>query len=295
MSGLASTPLDPGRLLSGVGVEQFFADYWQRRAVTLQLAAEDFARLRDEIGPLDIVRFAQTAREGTRAWIANDYVAHSVVPVDASNASQFFEIGATLYFLNVPLPRLTDAFADFLGAPREKVIASLFLTPANGGASPHFDKNENFTVQLSGAKRWKVGETPVVSAPADGYIYGQKIPESLIGLLPKEEPPRRQVELRPGTLLYVPRGTVHATEAGEISWSLNLSYSPSMWLDLVRIALRRRLGRSERWRGSVTGIGGGPAMRGNILAELTGELRDLLSDPQELDALARDFLNRPYD
>jgi hypothetical protein len=36
-------------------------------------------------------------------------------------------------------------------------------------------------------------------------------------------------------------------------------------------------------------------MRGNILAELTGELRDLLSDPQELDALARDFLNRPYD
>jgi ribosomal protein L16 Arg81 hydroxylase len=213
--------------------------------------------------------------------------------VDASNAAQFFAIGATLYFRNLPLPRLTNALADFLGAPREKVIASLFLTPAGGGASPHFDKNENFTLQLTGAKRWHVGETPSVAAPPDGYIEGGQVPPSLSTLLAAaERPPQRTVELRPGTLLYVPRGTIHGTDAGEESWSLNLSYSPAMWLDLMRVGLRRRLARSERWRGTVSGIGQGQA---NILPELAAELRELLADPQELEHLARDFLAQPYD
>jgi hypothetical protein len=85
------------------------------------------------------------AQEGAQAWVANEYIAHSVIPVDAPNAEKLFSIGATLYFINVPIERLTHSFADFLGAPRQKVIASLFLTPATGGASPHFDKNENFT------------------------------------------------------------------------------------------------------------------------------------------------------
>jgi hypothetical protein len=62
------------------------------------------------------------AREGAQAWLANDFVAHSVFPINPSNAAQFQDIGATLYFVNVPLPALTDSLADFLGAPRRKVL-----------------------------------------------------------------------------------------------------------------------------------------------------------------------------
>jgi hypothetical protein len=63
-----------------------------------------------------------------------------------------------------------------------------------------------------------------------------------------------------------------------------------MWLDLMRVSLRRRLARSERWRGTVSGIG-----RDNALPELAAELRALLDDPAELEGLARDFLDQPYD
>ena len=162
-----------------------------------------------------------------------------------SNAAQFQDIGATLYFVNVPLPALTDSLADFLGAPRRKVLASLFFTPAGGGAVPHFDKNENFTIQLTGAKRWQVGETPMVPRAPDSYTLGSSvIMPALAPLLAEaQRPPERTVDLKPGTLLYVPRGTVHHTGAGEPSWSLNLSYCPAMWLDLLQVGLQAAAGR----------------------------------------------------
>ena len=288
--------LDMRRLLAPIGAERFFAEYWQSRMALLPLAADDLAFIRKTIGPLDPARLAGVVREGAQAWLANDFVAHSVFPVDPTNAAQFHDIGATLYFVNVPLPALTDSLADFLGAPRQKVLASLFFTPAGGGAVPHFDKNENFTIQLTGAKRWQVGETPMVPAAPDSYTLGSSaITPGLAPLLAgARRPPEQTVDLEPGTLLYVPRGTVHHTGAGEPSWSLNLSYCPAMWLDVLRVGLREQLAASPRWRGTVTGAGGDPAARdANPLPELLAELRATLGDPGEAEALTRAFLDRP--
>jgi ribosomal protein L16 Arg81 hydroxylase len=286
--------LDMPRLLSPIGAERFFAEYWQARMALLPLPDDDLAFIRQIIGPLDPARLAGLAREGAQAWLANDYVAHSVFPADPGNASKFHAAGATLYFINVPLPALTDALADFLGAPRRQVIASLFYTPAGGGAVPHFDKNENFTIQLTGAKRWQVGEAPMVPMTPDSYTLGGAVTPALAPLLEQaQRPPEQVVNLAPGTLFYVPRGTVHHTGAGEPSWSLNLSYSPTMWLDLMQAGLQERLAKSPRWRGIVTGIGGDPAAQAaNKLPELLAELRDMLDDPQTAAQLARDFFNR---
>jgi ribosomal protein L16 Arg81 hydroxylase len=292
--------LDMRRLLSSMGAERFFAEHWQTRMALLPLAADDLAFVRQTVGPLDPARLAAAAREGAQAWLANEFVAHSVFPIAPNNAAQLRDTGATLYFINVPLPALTDSLADFLGAPRRKVIASLFFTPAGGGAVPHFDKNENFTIQLTGAKRWQVGETPMVPATPESYTLGSTVilPALAPLLAGAQRPPERTVDLTPGTLLYVPRGTVHHTGAGEPSWSLNLSYSPSMWLDLLGVGLRERLIASPRWRGMVTGAGigagGDPAARAaNCLPELLAELRTLLDDPAEAEALTRAFLDPP--
>jgi ribosomal protein L16 Arg81 hydroxylase len=287
--------LDMRRLLSPLGAERFFAEHWQTRMALLPLAADDLAFIAATIGPLDPARLAGMAREGAQAWLANDFVAHSVFPVDPTNAAQFHDIGATLYFVNVPVPALTDSLADFLGAPRRKVIASLFYTPAGGGAVPHFDKNENFTIQLTGAKRWQVGETPMVACAPDSYTLGSSVITPVLAplLAGAQRPPERTVDLKPGTLLYVPRGTVHHTGAGEPSWSLNLSYTVSTWLDLLQAGLQQRLAASPRWRGMVTGAGGDTCARdANRLPELLAELRVLLDDPGEAEALSRSFLDR---
>jgi ribosomal protein L16 Arg81 hydroxylase len=288
--------LDMRRLLAPLGVERFFAEHWQSRMALLPLPEGDLAFIRQVIGPLDPARLAGMAREGAQAWIANDFVQHSVFPVDAIIAAKFHAAGATLYFINVELPALTDSLADFLGAPRRQVIASLFFTPGGGGAAPHFDKNENFTVQLTGAKRWQAGEVPMVPCTPDSYTLGGPVTPALAPLLAKaRRPPERTVDLKPGTLFYLPRGAVHHTGAGEPSWSLNLSYSPTMWLDLLRVGLQERLMASPRWRGIVTGAGANcdPAARNaNPLPELLAELRGMLDDPQEAEALERAFFER---
>ena len=293
----SSNPLDLRRLLAPVGIERFFASHWQKRMLAVNLAADDFQRIIDEVGPLDIARFATMARRGARAWIANDYVEHSPVPVDASNAAKFFDIGATLYFFDVPLQRLTNGLADFLGAPREMIHASFFLTPAGGGAAPHFDAYETFTVQLTGFKRWILSEIPMVESAPDAYMLGHPVPKSLAGLIDeKRESSELIADLRPGTLLYVPRGTVHRTTADVVSWSLNISYDRTMWLDLIREGLLRHLGGSARWRGTVAGVGercDSSARPANILPELAAELRDLFSDPVEMDRLCRTFFDAP--
>lgn len=288
--------LDMRRLLSPIGAERFFAEHWQSRMALLPLAADDLAFIREAVGPLDPARLAGAAREGAQAWLANEFVAHSVFPINPANAAQFQDIGATLYFINVPIPTLTDSLADFLGAPRRKVLASLFFTPAGGGAVPHFDKNENFTIQLTGAKRWQVGETPMVPAAPDSYTLGSTVIMPALGplLAEAQRPPEQTVDLKPGTLLYVPRGTVHHTGAGEPSWSLNLSYCPATWLDLLQAGLQQQLAASPRWRGAVTGAGGDPAAQvSNRLPELLAELRARLDDPAEAEALTRAFLDRP--
>jgi ribosomal protein L16 Arg81 hydroxylase len=293
-------PLDLSRVFAAAGVERFFSEHWQRRMLALDMDVSGLDRIKAEIGPLDIARLARLAQGGTQAWIAGEHVAHSMIPVDQGNAAQFFAIGATLYFLNVKLPRLTDALADFLGAPRGRVIASIFLTPASGGASCHFDMHENFTVQLTGAKRWHIGDAPVVPAPTEGYILGQQLPLSMAGIgILKEDTPHI-ADLKPGSLLYVPRGTWHRTEAGmgagEESWSLNLSYYRTMWLDLLEQGLKRRLHGSAKWRASVTGLDphSPPAAQAeNLFPALAAELGALLADPEELERLCRDFLDRP--
>lgn len=289
--------LEIGYLLAQIGIERFFADYWLKRAVAFDLEPDFFARLCEEIGPLDISRLTSLAKGGTQAWVANEHIAHSVVSVTSSNAKQFFDAGASLYFVNVPMNTITRPLAAILGAPPERMLASFFLTPGGGGASQHFDAHENFTVQLTGAKRWTLGETPLVAAPPEGHVLGSHVPASLVDILDeRNETPRKSVDLKPGTLLYIPRGTLHETEAGEMSWSLNLSYGCTMWIDLVCTGLRRHLIKSERWRGTVTGLkNADPASQtADMMPQLINELRMMLADPKEIDLLCLEFF-RSYD
>jgi len=149
--------------------------------------------------------------------------------------------------------------------------------------------------EVDSAKRWRVGEMPMVPAAPDSYTLGSSvITPALAPLLAEaQRPPERTVDLTPGTLLYVPRGTVHHTGAGEPSWSLNLSYCPATWLDLLQMGLQQQLAALPAWRGTVTGAGGDACAReANRLPELLADLRALLDDPGEAEALTRFFLDR---
>jgi hypothetical protein len=82
-----------------------------------------------------------------------------------------------------------------------------------------------------------------------------------------------------------------------MSWSLNLSYARTMWLDMICEGLSRHLSGSARWRGTVAGVGEGcdaSPRQVNILPELAAELRNLLADPAQIEQLRRAFFEGPH-
>ena len=111
------------------------------------------------------------------------------------------------------LERFARALELILGAP---VDASLFWSRREARAKVHYDNNDVIAIQLVGRKRWYTStEPPLLHNPWDTSV------------LPALPPDRRQVvEMGPGDLLYVPRGTTHSVDSLEESLHLSILVTP---------------------------------------------------------------------
>src|ERR1700722_18278409 len=96
------------QLIRPVGRGLFFREYWQRQPLSLDLDKYAFVRVLADLGPLEIVSMAKKARQGVQAWISGDHISHSVFEADATTVSDFHRVGATLYFVDVAVPNITD-------------------------------------------------------------------------------------------------------------------------------------------------------------------------------------------
>jgi len=129
----------------------------------------------------------------------------------------------------------------------------VYATPAGTGTATHFDQNVNFVLQVHGTKRWWLAPNTNVTRPMTRHRLGQPIDPELEsyarlpmpGGMPDD---RTEIVLEPGSLLFVPRGTWHATEASTDALSLNFTFSAPTWLDVLGAALRGRLAQSSDWR-----------------------------------------------
>jgi ribosomal protein L16 Arg81 hydroxylase len=99
-----------------------------------------------------------------------------------------------------------------------------------------------------------------------------------------------EVILEPGSCLFVPRGTWHATRADESSVSINITLGQPTWLDLLLTALRTRLVQIEPWRELADGLNSTDNIRS---AHATGRIADLLRSLQGVvDSISPDDLCR---
>ena len=278
-------------VLKSIGVSRFFSEFWSSQVLHLPDAASQ--DILAEIGPLDISNLVSRSHGGTQAWLAGSGSPHASIPVNVQSAVGAFQIGATLYFVDLDAEELAVSFANFLGVPRSKVAINLFATPQEGGTSWHFDANENFTIQLRGTKRWWIAPNESIAFPPENHILGATPSASLAqcsrGPLRTDPPqPSQIVDLKPGEMLYVPRGFWHCTEALTECWSLNLCCGQLMWATVICEALYEQLTSIESWRGSAIGLRHGcneHARALNRLPLLLGELATRLEDPQKVSDL----------
>lgn len=129
----------------------------------------------------------------------------------------------------------------------------------------HFDFQENFTIQLSGVKRWTLqqgtirdpirGCTPHYASPESvesqlkaAHLFDTKFrfgfPET--GVTAKGNVV--SIDVKPGDVFYFPAGMWHKVETIEPGVSINVSLMASNYASVTCQALQQFLFKDERWR-----------------------------------------------
>jgi bifunctional lysine-specific demethylase and histidyl-hydroxylase MINA len=148
--------------------------------------------------------------------------------------------------LSMPLDALARALEALLHTP---VTSSAFWSRGGMRAPVHFDDHDLIVVQLRGTKRWYVSSQP--SALNNTW---KGVPEGALEL-----GPHHTIDIRPGDLMYFPRGTLHtvdtlqATDADSESLHLSIGFTPLTVRDAVIAALDQLSDLDRGWRMSFGG------------------------------------------
>lgn len=189
----------------------------------------------------------------------------SSIETTNKDARKLFSSGMGLLFneaheISPVLNQWLEAIGVELGLSAMTIRRCLiYATPDGKGSAPHFDQNINFVLQLHGVKKWWMAPNKQVVNPLSRHTMGLEADPELMSYLesplPETMPSDAECfELRPGSLLFVPRGYWHATQAQGDALALNFTFTAPSWLDLLTAALRSRLAQSPEWRVTADGV-----------------------------------------
>jgi 50S ribosomal protein L16 3-hydroxylase len=178
--------------------------------------------------------------------------------ISTAQAHFYFDQGMGLLFNDAHRP--SPVLSEYLQIIRRELGLSaltygrclIYATPDGKGTAPHFDQNINFVLQIHGTKIWTMAPNTDVENPLTRHTMGLEPDPEMMSYLEKPlsttMPQAQKFELKPGSLLYVPRGYWHSTEAEGDALALNFTFTAPAWLDLLTAALRGRLAQSPEWR-----------------------------------------------
>ena len=143
-----------------------------------------------------------------------------------------WERGATIVLqgLHLTRPELAAFCRSLEGALGHPAQANAYYTPRSAQGLPvHHDTHDVFVLQVAGEKRWLVYE-PALELPLRNQKYSPELGE------PGE--PVHDVVLRPGDMVYLPRGWLHEALTSETdSLHVTVGVNVVTWIDAFRAAL----------------------------------------------------------
>jgi 50S ribosomal protein L16 3-hydroxylase len=227
------------------------------------------------------------ARSYARAFPRSADGGAAPVNITAGQERAYYEAGYTVYFHGLrsdALDRWVSAIDDDLGLLHGVTRVSAFASRRGAGLRPHYDQNDNFVCQARGAKRWRIARSRHVRFPTVGYTVGTEptpavraeAPDGLPDDLPA---PHDTLELLPGHVMFMPRGTWHDTETleGE-SLHFNIQAGLATWKDMLEFAIGTSSAlHREDLRAPVLRMFEGDAPRDGLRDELKEKLGALLA------------------
>jgi ribosomal protein L16 Arg81 hydroxylase len=243
-------------LIHPMNPADFLRDYWERQPLLNQrhdaayyaglLTLDDVDLLLAQAGPE--LHHVQVTADGGTSTDRRDWE----IPVSDLNASgkantldllySRYRAGSTIIVNHLerrwhPLQVLSQE----LGADMSAWLhMNVYLTPAGASARPaHYDPHEIFIAQIHGTKRWRLaGHSCKLPLQEQPYDLSQPTPE-----------PEQEMDLNPGDLLYMPRGTVHwATAQDCASAHITIGVHPLLYGDVLREGLRALTMSDVRFR-----------------------------------------------
>ncbi|XP_073929058.1 ribosomal oxygenase 2 isoform X2 [Castor canadensis] len=199
-------------LISPIKTETFFKEFWEQKPLFIQRNDPVVAAYYQSLFRLtDLKSFCNRGMyygrdlnvcrcvNGKKKVLNKDGRAHFL-----QLRKDFDQKRATIQF------HQPQRFKDELWRIQEKlecyfgslVGSNVYITPAGSqGLPPHYDDVEVFILQLEGEKHWRL-YTPTVALAREYSIEN----EARIGT------PTHEFTLKPGDLLYFPRGTIHQAD-----------------------------------------------------------------------------------
>jgi ribosomal protein L16 Arg81 hydroxylase len=282
------------RLLSSVGWDRFFTQYWGKAPVHLGSCApvlrhlpgwDDFPSV--VAGTLDPHGWLQSPHA-----VEAHYVDRQGRPrrfaIPQGNCAAAFSAGLSLCFspldrYHPALSRIVDDCRDSL-QPSSIVEAMAYLTPKSSGSVMHFDFEHVFVLQVAGEKHWRVSRSPgiymaplnvavdMIGTPAEHWLRELGLEVNVPGADEYYD-----IILREGDALYVPPGYWHEVRTRD---KPSLHYSMVQFTvsctSLLQSSVRHLVLRHPMWRDELR-IGTGGVASTAFLQQRLQELRDLVS------------------
>lgn len=261
-------------LIAPTPPELFLRDFWPERVFHTH---GPLARLPAPFSSRELSSFRALA-VGYRGWLGFGQGAKSsrMVSVQQLNPLHLYELGLSVYLPDISenVPQ-ADAFLraleNDLGIDAGSSRITVWASPKGDGAPTHFDSEDVFSIQLAGTKRFEVAPMKEYAYPLGGQFapgatpYDEMYPQIEKGFPEVLESEFQAVDMKPGSVLYIPRGTWHRTVAEQDSFAISIGIRPPAIAECFLEQLRYVLLQDPEWRRPLYGVRGNPAQRSAAL------------------------------
>lgn len=267
------------RLLRGIDMPSFVENHFGKRPLHLAEGGDRVAHLARQMRNLDVEALLRdTSSDSVFVWVSQGDHLASIEMLDPGAAAALHEAGHSTYCRAPPdieQPLVACCLSTFMSGLRmanvtgggAKGEVEMFCSRAGHLTGWHFDFQHNFTIQLSGRKRWSLRRSSVATPTraCTPHYTDRGIVEVQINAAKAQDgafvwgaPPEPRadddavIEVGPGDVLYHPPGWWHSVEAVEDSISINVSLIIPTMADVVAEQVRQVLLRTPEGRGHLT-------------------------------------------
>ena len=254
---MSARPIGLRDIVRGRRTTNFLRKRLYLRCFTSRIPPETLFRLRAAIGDGHPLPRLVTGKMLEIRAILNCKKPRAVAVRDRKLIVRRLDEGFTLFIDNLAdyapeIYRLERELERNLRIPIGVCRAKLSTSGHRSGFPMHFDRYDTLQIQLAGKKVWRIAMNRSVQMPLHGHILGLPqdpgLAQYLSQRLPRHIKQHRQVTLRPGSVLYVPRGYWHATAASGFSQSIAIRIGTPAWLSALPPAEGKRLISQKPWR-----------------------------------------------